>query len=182
MARLGRGVSQTRFGRRFNYVDLESVFAAQYERIARLIGRVIRDPGRAEELAVEVFVKYSKNGLPPGSKPEGWLSRTAARVALDELRAQARRQRYEPFLRWVGKVATPQEILESSQEQERVRAVLGVISQRQAELLVLRNDGVSYEELEAALGLNPASVGTLLSRAQEAFRKEYVKRYGPESY
>jgi RNA polymerase sigma-70 factor, ECF subfamily len=32
--------------------------------------------------------------------------------------------------------------------------------------------------LAAALKLNPASVGTLLSRAQQAFRKEYIQRYG----
>ena len=103
-------------------------------------------------------------------------------MALDELRAQARRNRYEPLLRLIGRAATPEELHHQGQEQERVRAVLGVLSPRQAELLVLRNEGVSYEQLAAALTLNPASIGTLLSRAQEAFRKEYVKRYGPESY
>ena len=49
---------------------------------------------------------------------------------------------------------------------------------RQTELLLLRHDGASYEELASTLELNPASVGTLLSRAQQAFRKEYLKRYG----
>ena len=34
--------------------------------------------------------------------------------------------------------------------------------------------------LAAALELNPASIGTLLTRAQDAFRKEYIKRYGTE--
>ena len=38
----------------------------------------------------------------------------------------------------------------------------------------------SYEELALSLGLNPASVGTLLGRAQQAFRKEYLERYGQE--
>jgi RNA polymerase sigma-70 factor (ECF subfamily) len=163
-------------------VDVESLFAEQYDRVARLIGRVIRNPGRAEELAVEVFLKYSRSALPAGSNPEGWLCRTAARLALDELRAQARRTRYEPLLRMVGRTATPEEIHNTGQEQARVRAVLGAISPRQAELLVLRNEGVGYEELASVLILNPASVGTLLSRAQQAFRKEYVKRYGTESY
>jgi RNA polymerase sigma-70 factor (ECF subfamily) len=45
-------------------------------------------------------------------------------------------------------------------------------------LLVLRSQGFSYEELAATLNLNPASIGTLLSRAQHAFRKEYTRRYG----
>ena len=54
----------------------------------------------------------------------------------------------------------------------------GVIDPRQAELLLLRSHGLSYDELASALDLNPVSIGTLLSRAQHAFRKEYVKRYG----
>jgi len=62
-------------------VDVESLFAEQYDRVARLIGRVIRNPGRAEELAVEVFLKYSGSTLPAGSSPEGWVCRTAARTA-----------------------------------------------------------------------------------------------------
>jgi RNA polymerase sigma-70 factor (ECF subfamily) len=49
---------------------------------------------------------------------------------------------------------------------------------QQAEILLLRGNGLSYQEVASTLGLNPASVGTLLSRAQRAFRKEYLKRYG----
>ena len=47
-------------------------------------------------------------------------------------------------------------------------------------LLLLRADGLSYDETAAALNLNPSSVGTLLARARQAFRKEYVKRYGEQ--
>ena len=41
-----------------------------------------------------------------------------------------------------------------------------------------RNDISRYDELASTLDLNPSSVGTLLARAQQAFRKEYIKRYG----
>jgi RNA polymerase sigma-70 factor, ECF subfamily len=61
-----------------------------------------------------------------------------------------------------------------------VRAVLACMSARQAELVLLRSSGLSYEEVAAALRLNPSSVGTLLSRAHQAFRKEYVQRYGEQ--
>jgi RNA polymerase sigma-70 factor (ECF subfamily) len=67
-----------------------------------------------------------------------------------------------------------------TEEQERVRLVLAVLEQRQAGLLILRSDGLSYQELATALNLNAVSIGTLLSRAQHAFRKEYSKRYGKE--
>ena len=58
--------------------------------------------------------------------------------------------------------------------------MLAALQSRQSEMLLLRSEGLSYEELASALDLNPASVGTLLSRAQEAFRKEYVKKYGEQ--
>jgi RNA polymerase sigma-70 factor (ECF subfamily) len=74
----------------------------------------------------------------------------------------------------------PEEICAAGEEQERVRFVLTVLDSRQAELLLLRSHGLSYDELAAALNLNVASIGTLLSRAERAFRKEYVKRYGQE--
>jgi RNA polymerase sigma-70 factor (ECF subfamily) len=54
------------------------------------------------------------------------------------------------------------------------------MDRRQAELLLLRGSGLKYEELAAALNLNPAGVGTMIVRAQQAFRKEYVKRYGKQ--
>ena len=63
---------------------------------------------------------------------------------------------------------------------KRVLNVLAVMRRRQAELLILRSDGITYEEAAHLLGLNPASIGTLLRRAQQAFRKEYIRRYGQE--
>jgi RNA polymerase sigma-70 factor (ECF subfamily) len=47
-------------------------------------------------------------------------------------------------------------------------------------LLLLRADGLSYDEVAAVAHLNPSSIGTFISRAQRAFRKEYVRRYGEQ--
>jgi RNA polymerase sigma-70 factor (ECF subfamily) len=43
------------------------------------------------------------------------------------------------------------------------------------QLLLLRQEGLSYRELADALGLAPGSVGTLLARAEAAFIKAYDK-------
>ena len=42
-------------------------------RISCLIARVVQDRGRAEELAVEVFLKRSRNRKAQGENTEGWL-------------------------------------------------------------------------------------------------------------
>jgi RNA polymerase sigma-70 factor, ECF subfamily len=158
--------------------DLESIFRAQYERIARIIGRVIRDPARAEELAVEVFLRWPQHSDSVDNL-EGWLYRTAVRIGLDELRRQSRRRRYEGMLGLLRRrEPTPEEIHQTNQEQDRVRAVLLSIGRRQAGMLLLRSQGLSYAELASALQLNSSSIGTLVSRAQQSFKKEYVKRYG----
>jgi RNA polymerase sigma-70 factor (ECF subfamily) len=160
--------------------DVETIFRAQYERIARVIARVVRGPARAEEPAVEVFLKLWRNQQAHGGKTKGWLYRAAVRSGLDELRRQTRRTRYERLLGAGDGVRTPEEIRTTTEEQERVRLVLGVISRRHAALLLPRSDGLSYEEVASTLDLNPTSIGTLLSRAQQGFRKEYIKRYGEQ--
>ena len=166
--------------------DFEATFRAQYERIARVIARVVKDPARAEELAVEVFLKFWRNPRAQGENAEGWLYRTAVRQGLDELRRRTRRSRYEGMLGFSRPVPTPEDVRRFAEDQEKVRLVLALIEPRAAELLVLRSHGLSYDELSSALELNPASIGTLLSRAQGAFRKEYIirkeyiKRYGTE--
>jgi RNA polymerase sigma-70 factor (ECF subfamily) len=160
--------------------DFEATFRAQFERVAHIIARVVRDPARAEELAVEVFLKLWRTPQAQGEGAEGWLYRSAVRKGLDELRRQSRRVRRERLLGFVRRVPTPEDVRNTAEEQERVRGVLTRIETRQAELLILRSDGLSYNKLASALDLNPVSVGTLLSRAQQAFRKEYIRRYGKE--
>jgi RNA polymerase sigma-70 factor (ECF subfamily) len=161
-------------------VDIETIFRAHYERIARVIARVLRDPARAEELAVEVFLKWSRKPQAQGTNAQAWLYRVAVRTGLDELRRETRRARSKSPLQITQASPNPEEIRASREEQERVRAVLAVIQPRQAELLVLRSQGLSYDELAGALDLKPASIGTFLIRAEQAFRKEYIKRYGQQ--
>jgi RNA polymerase sigma-70 factor, ECF subfamily len=139
----------------------------------------VGDTARAEELAVEVFLRLSRGPKAHGQNVEAWLYRTAVRIGLDELRRRTRRRRYEGLAEFFGTPSpTPEDLHAASEEREKVRRVLSALARREAELLLLRSHGLSYDELASALQLNPASVGTLLSRAQNAFRKEYIKRYG----
>jgi RNA polymerase sigma-70 factor (ECF subfamily) len=158
--------------------DFESTFRTHYARIARIITKLVRDPARGEDLATEAFVKLWRHPKAHCENAPRWLYRVAVRKGLDELRRQKRREHYEGLLRQTRVEPTPEEIRTTAEVQERVRSILAVIAPRQAELLVLRSHGFSYEELALSLGLNPASIGTLLGRAQQAFRKEYEKRYG----
>ena len=158
--------------------DFDALFAAQYAPLARLICRVVGDPACAEELAAEAFWKLHRNPPPSQHNLAGWLYRTGLNLALDNLKKRNRRTHYEGMAPAPGPVHTPQETLERFEQQARVRHVLSAIRPVHASLLVLRSEGLTLAELAATLNLNPNSVGTFLARAELAFRKEYVNRYG----
>jgi RNA polymerase sigma-70 factor (ECF subfamily) len=160
--------------------DFEAFFHAHYPRIARTIASLLGDPARAEDLALESFWKLWRNPKAQGDKAGGWLYRTAVRMGLNELRRNGCRIRYESQADLAPTPPTPEEAHSAAEVRRQVRAVLAALDDRQAELLLLRSGGLSYAEVAAALSLNPASVGTLIARAQQAFRKEYIKQHGEQ--
>ena len=158
--------------------DTGQLFHLYYPRIARVIARIVNDPSRAEELAADVFWKFMRNSNAQQANPAGWLYRAGIRRAIDELRRQQRREKYHRLLGFLGTAPSPEHLHSVAQDQQQVRTVLAALKHRDSELLILRSEGLSYEETAEILGLSETSIGTLLRRAQNAFRKEYVKRYG----
>ena len=157
---------------------LDVIFRSHFERVARVIGRVIHDQARAEELAVDVFVKWWRNPKAYGDQAEGWIYRTAVRQALDELRRQNRRGRFERLFSLAAvPQPNPEQLHSVAAERSHIRSVLAVLDRKQAEVLLLRAEDFSYREIAASLGLTENYVGSFISRAQAAFRKEYEKRY-----
>jgi RNA polymerase sigma-70 factor (ECF subfamily) len=158
--------------------DLEAEFRVHYARVTSVIARVVNDPARAEELAVDVFMRLWHEPNAQGPNTPGWLYRTAVRRGLDELRRVTRRARYEPLLRLAGSTPSPEDAAVAGEARGRVRRTLLSLRPDRATLLVLRGQGLSYDELADATGVTPSSVGTLLRRARQAFQKEYCSRYG----
>jgi RNA polymerase sigma-70 factor (ECF subfamily) len=163
--------------------QLDALFRAHYRRICRVIYRIVGQPDLAESLAAEAFWKLHERRPENLTNAEGWLYRTGVRLALDSLRKDRRRAHYESAAPSAASAAAPhnpEDDLARTQEQERVRQVLAVIKPDHAALLMLRAEGLSYQELAAALRINPASVGSMLARAESRFRQEYEKRHGDE--
>ena len=158
--------------------SFDEFFTANYGALTRLLYRVAGDIGCAEELAAEAFWKLYRNPPASDDKLFGWLCRTGLRLALDNLKKRKRRARYEAQAPRPEAGQSPEEALEQFDRRVRVRRVLAALKPPRAALLVLRSEGYSLAEMASILALNPSSVGTLLARADSAFRKEYVKRYG----
>lgn len=159
------------------------VFLAHYTKVVQILWRLVGDRGQAEELADDVFWKlHHQPALLAQEDIGGWLYRTATHAGIDALRARARRTRHE---REAGKAAavdpsTPLDDALREEQARQVRAALAQLKPAQAELLMLRNSGLSYKDLAEALDVKPSSVGTLLARAEAEFEKAYRRIAGRE--
>jgi RNA polymerase sigma-70 factor (ECF subfamily) len=164
----------------------DGLFQEHYPRIVGMLARLTGDRGHAEEVAADVFCKIAtRPGLADLEDLTAWVYRVATNAGLDAVRSNARRRRRE---REAGvesiRVAPGKGALDELLQQERcarVRNVLSVLKPREAQLLLLRANGLAYRELAVTLGINPGSVGTLLARAEAEFERKYRARYGGES-
>jgi RNA polymerase sigma-70 factor (ECF subfamily) len=164
----------------------DELFLSHYTLIVRLLARMLGDYARAEDLANEAFLKLYRRPSLHGSHGNlgGWLYRTAMNLGIDALRAAARRDRYETAAaRAETKTQAREDGLHQllrAEKQQRVRRALACLKPVYAQALFLRVCGYSYKELADSLAIEPASVGTLLLRAEAEFEKHYVAMYGRE--
>jgi RNA polymerase sigma factor (sigma-70 family) len=160
----------------------ERFFLENYARLAAVVFRIVGDYSRADELTDEAFWRLYRQPC-GGNKfnPSGWIYRTATRLAIDSLRAEARRGRYEQEVGASLIAGSRPDPLDAVLEAERcvqVRKALTFLRPLQAQLLILRASGFKYQELAEILKVKAASVGTRLIRAEAAFRKRYFELYG----
>jgi RNA polymerase sigma-70 factor (ECF subfamily) len=160
--------------------DLEVLFHQQWNRLCTALYHFTGDSAEAEDLALEAFVQLWQRPPAHAENLGGWLYRVATRLGLNHLRSAIRRERHELSAYVEQSFAGPEAQMSQRQEQLQVRAILAQMDERQARLLLLRHSGFSYQEIAAALDLNPASVGTLLARAEQAFEQRFTAESGEE--
>ena len=131
----------------------------------------------AEDVAQDVFVSFYRKHPADAHYAAPWLYAAAAHTALNVLRSRERRGKRDAVeaLRRDAQAPDPAQAAETAETRAEVRAALARLPERSAALLALRYSGLSYEEIAAALGLRQSSIGTLLRRAEDAFRKEVTK-------
>lgn len=168
--------------RRQELPAFEELFHQHWERICRLLLHLTGDPAEAEDLALEAFWRLWQRPPARDDNLGGWLYRVASNLGYNALRARQRRRHYEER---AGRAAleTPDPAVQDDIEavQEQVRQTLQNMPLRQAQLLVLRSNGLSYQEIAAALLVKPSSVGSLLARAEQKFERLYERSSPPHA-
>lgn len=166
-------VAQARGGDASAFEGLVRTYEAPVYRLAlRMCGGRAED---AQEVAQEAFLAAWR-GLPRfrgQCRFSSWLYKLTANAAVDHLRREKRRPAAVP-LENAGEPAdphTPQEELERRELHRTVQQALDRLTPEHREVLLLRQmQGLSYQEIGAALSLEEGTVKSRLSRAKRQLR------------
>jgi RNA polymerase sigma-70 factor (ECF subfamily) len=161
--------------------SFETLFYRHYDRVYGLLFRLLGNRVEAEDVTQEVFLKLYRQPLrkkllgQQEHNVSAWLYRVATNMGYNHIRARKRRWQRNVLLvpDATDALSQPAETAVQNETRQQVQAALAKLPKRQTQLLLLRQMGFSYAELAETCDVAPGSVGTLLARAAEAFRKVY---------
>jgi RNA polymerase sigma-70 factor, ECF subfamily len=154
-------------------LNIRRLFERHYPSLVWYLHGRLGDRDLAEDLAQEAFVRLIEK---PPRAPDAWLYVVAGNLARDAQRSEGRRLRHLAIVDGQDRTAdaadpapSAEAAMCSAEESALVQDTLAMLPERDAALLMMRADDVSYREIAAAIGVAPTSVGPLLSRAQQRF-------------
>lgn len=150
----------------------EQYFPVIFRHAAYLTGNV----QAAEDIAQETFIRLY-NTPPQHSNTGAWLSRTASNLAYNYLRDEKTRRNKEPVIEEAedSKVISIEDVVIKDSEIRLTRKILKAMKERDRMVLLLKFSGYRYHEIAEVLGIEKASVGKILARAQEKFKEMYAR-------
>lgn len=154
--------------------DVDRLFRTYHAPLVRYLTRRLGDRDWAEEVAQETFVRALRQTSIENER--AWLFAVATNLVRDEARKDMRRRKHLALLAEEHRddVIEPQETtLERAQEAAMARKAVDGLAERDRLALLMREEGLDYNEIAEALELSPGSVGTTLSRARRRLVESY---------
>jgi RNA polymerase sigma-70 factor, ECF subfamily len=156
----------------------EAEFQALYERLHpplwRYVHRMVGDGDIADDVVQEAFVRLLGRSDLEADAARLWVFTVATNLVRDRGRTVSRRARLLSAVPTAAPAEPPaDDSLERKERVESVRRALAELSERDRQLLLMREEGFKYHEIAAAVGVAPGSVGTLIARAVRRFTDVY---------
>ena len=154
-------------------MDFDAAFDSNYEALFRYVQRLVGDSDLASDVVQESFVRLLDNPL-PDDEVRRWLFTVATNLVRDDARMRSRRQRllverYDSSDLAGEPGEVPDMAAARSEKIAAARAALEQLSDRDRQMLLMREEGFRYAEIADVIGVAPGSVGTLLARALRRF-------------
>lgn len=151
--------------------------------------RMLGDAGEASDLVQEIFVKIFRHigGFKSEASLKTWIFKITFSEILNRLRWWKRRYRSstvsidEPSRNGDGydladSKPTPEQILQSKEQEDAVQQALWKLSSEHRSIIVLRDiEGFSYSEIADVLGVSIGTVKSRLARARADLKKSLMR-------
>ena len=154
--------------------ELERLFRTYHAPLVRYLTRRLGDRDWAEEVAQEAFLRALRQDSLTNER--SWLFAVATNLVRDEARRTARQRRHLQVLAEQERDSVfepPLTTAESAHEAAMARQALETLVEKDRLALLMREEGLNYEEIAAALELSVGSVGTTLARARRRLAEAY---------
>jgi len=155
--------------------DVDRLFRTFHQPLVRYLTRRLGDRDWAEEVAQNTFLRALRQETIVSER--AWLFAVATNLVRDDARKAARQRRHLDLLREQARAeeAVDPEPLEVERAEEAAvaRRALECLGERDREALLMREEGLDYHEIAAALELSVGSVGTTLARARRRLVEAY---------
>ena len=159
----------------------EALVIEHQNKVYSLALRMVGNEEDARDMAQEAFIRAfnSLTGFRGDSKFSVWLYRLTSNICIDFIRSRAKKRTVS--MTWTdedgddaGELEVPDERfspeaqLERTLTRESVRRGLDSLSPQYREILLLREiNGLSYDEIGEALGIEPGTVKSRIFRARK---------------
>lgn len=156
----------------------ETLFRRHQGEVYGWIVRLVRNPGVAEELTVETFLRmYRHHARFDCRRPfESWARRIATRVALDYLKSNEYRRAASPLFETVASSTEPADpLLEAETREQIARAFLSLPARLRMVATLALIEECPYQEIAEALELSLSAVKMRVARAAALLRRSFER-------
>jgi len=171
------------------YDELVRTYSASFFHVAY---RMLGDTAEASDAVQEIFLKVFRNigGFKGEAALKTWIFKIAFSEILNRLRWWKRRYRYAttsldehpngngtaPGLNVASLGPSPEEVLQSKEQENAIQQALGKLSRDHRSIIVLRDiEGFSYNEIADVLGVSVGTVKSRLARARADLKKGLMR-------
>jgi len=157
-------------------ISFDKIYEKLFPLIYRIAYRIVGDPGIAEDVSQEAFIKYYERGipLPDIDQTKYWLIRVVKNISFNHEKKKTRERKMFSKLREEGpkfSESGEKEVIKK-ETKKMVKEALLELPYNLRVVLVLKEYGkMSYKEIGSAIGISEGNVKVRVFRGREKLAK-----------